>query len=351
MNTDTMTSPGIGLLPSQFATLGGCIIDLLGVNGKRVTAQIAAGAMFRGWAAGFQPTSWPLDPLPNPWLLVGQSNFDGAAVADALGGGIAAANLRITLEDGDSGSPNPVYVAMFGSGNFPYLRATTQPGDYDFDGGENLAFGFADVDGNPVACGYMGACTTYRLDASGNTIGTFTGFPGVFALTDPLYSGVSRPAGYMTPVQAGQAPGVWPVTGWFSVPIDALPALFAAVETGTVHLGINDALSAGDQFYDFTAGLALDVIGIPFTPAPSFATLDLWVWRQLHKFEELTQDLNFPPGYEKALLYALAAEMFTEYPAAAKKFDLEELLAEAEDAVKDLEILNASDAVSMEPPV
>lgn len=79
--------------------------------------------------------------------------------------------------------------------------------------------------------------------------------------------------------------------------------------------------------------------------------LKLWVWRELHKFTGLGQDLNFPPGYAKALLYALMLEMYTEYPAAAKKYDFDELMAEAEDAAKDLDILNVSDAVAAEPPL
>jgi hypothetical protein len=359
MSTETITSPGIGVLniAAGFSVLGGCVIDLLGNNGKRATAQISARSMFKGWQAGYTPTSWPLSPPVNPWLMAGQTTFDGAAVGDLLGGGIQAANLRITLEDGDSGSPNPVYAAMFGTYPFPYLRATAQPANYDFDGGHNLFFGFEDVDGNPVSCGYMGECTTYRLDAAGENYDTFTGFPGVFALTDAFYGSVAKPAHYMTPVQPGAPDGVWPVTGWFPVPDDKLDALYASVLAGRIRVGVNDALSAGDQYYDFTLGLGADVLNIPLLVTPGtlvgdqFAWLDLWVWRQLHQFDALTQDLNFPPGFQQALLYALAVEMFPEFPAAAKKYDLDELMAEADDALRGLEILNTSDAVAMEPPV
>src|SRR4051812_49353899 len=230
MSTETLTSPGIGTLDPAlgFSVLGGCVIDLLGTNGERATAQISARSMFKGWQAGFRPTSWPIGIYVNPWLVVGQTTFDGAALAAHLGGGLAAANIRITLEDGDSGSPNPAYSAMFGSYPFPYLRVTAQPADYDFDGGSNLFFGFEDVLGNPVSCGSMGACTTYRLDAAGANYDTFTGFPGVFALTDPYFAAWTKPAHYMTPVQTGQAAGVWPVTGWFSVPGDKLDELYAA---------------------------------------------------------------------------------------------------------------------------
>jgi hypothetical protein len=276
----------------------------------------------------------------------------------ALGGGLAKANLRITLYDGDSGSPNPVYQTMFGSQfdnhalNKPYLFATSQPAGNDFDGGNNLYFGFEDIDGNPVNCGYMGAATTYRLDEGGNNVESFTGFPGCFALTDDSYAATPHPPEYMLPVQAGQTPGVWPVTGWFSVADDDLPALFEVLETGIVRLGIYDGSSAGDQYYDFTQGLATDVIDIPFLPPATFSGgLDLWVWRELNRFESPEQELNFPPGYAKALMYALAVELFPEYATAATKYDYAELLEDAEAAVRDLERLNQSDAVAQEPAV
>lgn len=344
MSAETINSPGIGNLSNKFAVLGGCVIDIVGTNGKRVTAQISAGRMFKGWVFAGEA-----------WKLVGSTSFDGAALTAALGGGISKANLRITLYDGDSGSPNPVYVAMFGAGSFPYLRSTSQPSNYDFDGGHNLYFGFADIDGNPVSCGYMGDTTTYRLDASGQDYDVFQGFPGTFALTDTTnYPHQTRPSHYMTPVQAGVAAGIWPVTGWFPVPSGSLAALYAVLQTGVMRVGVHD-ISPGDQYYDFTQGLASDVLDIPFdtvppTLTPQNLTLDLWVWRELTKFDRLDREITFGPGYEKALLYALALEMYPEYPAAAEKYDLAELVEEAESAVRDLEILNESDKAAMEPP-
>jgi hypothetical protein len=327
-----------------FAALGGAIIDVVGISGQRVTAQISAGRLFRGWAP------------PSSWLRVGETTFDGDAAIAALGHSIVKANIRITMSDGDSGSPNPVYVAMFGAGAFPYLRSTPQPTNYDFDGGNNLYFGFEDLVGDPVSCGFMGASTTFRLDASHVTYDTFTGWPGIFALTDPYYAAVPKPGHYMNPVQAGQPAGVWPVTGWFQVPGAALAALHAVMATGVIRFGVWD-ISISDQYYDFRLGIATDVIDIPFTtipPAPppdQFSTLDLWVWRQLEEVGDLEESLNFPPGYQKALLYALMVEMFDQYPAAGKRYVFDELQAEAADALKDLETLHASDAVAMEPPI
>jgi len=357
MNPDTMTSPGIGLLGPAFAPLGGAIIDVRGLNGFRATAQIAAGRMFKGWVAGYRPSGWPLVPPVPPWKRVADTTFNGPALVGALGGGLSKANLRVTLFDGDSGSPNPVYQTMFGADfnnhalNIPYFFATSQPAGNDFDGGNNLYFGFEDTSGSPVSCGYMGSKTTYRLDASENTIETYTGFPGCFALTDPDFASTPHPPQYMLPVQTGQPAGVWPVTGWFSVPDTALAALYAVLNTGVVRLGIYD-VSSGDQYYDFTQGLAGDVVDLPFSPPVSyFGNLDLWVWRELNRFDALDQNLNFPPGYAKALMYALGVEFFPEYPAAAQKYDYREFMAEADAAIADLERLNQSDAVAQEPAV
>lgn len=343
MNSDTQISPGIGPLPSSIAALGGCIIDVVGVSGYRVTEEIAAATMFKGWVSG-------IGSAPDPtkiWLVVGTKSVSGSSLAGLLGGGITKANIRITLYDGDSGSPNPVYTAMFGSGAFPYERWTTQPGNYDFDGGTNLWIGFEDAAGNPVNCGYMGTTTTYRLGPEPDfaTIESFTGFPGCFALTDPAYAGVTHPPGYMLPVQVGSADGIWPVTGWFAVPAGSLDELYGAIASGTIRIGVHD-ISPGDQYYDFTLGLPVDVV-VPVVNT----TLDLWVWRELHRFDSLDQDITFPPGYEKALMYALGAEFFPEYPNAAQKYDFAEFEADAAGALADLETLHASNAVAQEPAV
>ena len=347
MNPNTQTSPGIGPLGAQFSALGGVIIDVVGTNGQRLTAQIPAASMFKGWPG-------------LAWQPVGSTTFDGATIEAALGGGIAKANLRVTLVDGDCGSPNPVYVAMFGSGYFPYYRGTPQPPDWDFDAGQNLYFGFADTTGPPCSAVIWASASPIAWTPRGTRTTFSRDFPGTYALWDIVYTVIPHPAHYMAPVQAGVAPGVWPVTGWFAVPDASLAALYDVMLTGTITVGVHD-VGAGDQYFDFTQGLAVDVIDIPIQPPVippeeppdvfGSLLLDLWVWRELHRFSALTQDLNFPPGYGKALLYALMVEMFSEYPAAAKKYDFDELLAETEDAVKDLEVLNVSDAVAAEPPV
>jgi hypothetical protein len=308
----------------------------VGSNGQRLTQQISASRLFKGWTpAGFN------------WLTVIADDLAGIDFATLLGGGLGAANMRITLQDGDSGSPNPVYVAQFGSGNFYYLRSTPQPPDWDFDGGRNLFFGFMDVFGTPVNCGFMGETTTFRLNSSGVTVEHFTGFPGVFGETDPnaIFPGggvIRQPSpAYMPP---------FAVTGWFKVPPASLFDMYQALLSGVLRVGIYD-ISPGDQFFDFTLGLAADVIDIPITtpppipPGPSVNYLDLWVWRLLTQFSSLTESVEFPPGYEKALRYALAAQLAIEYGRDAVTQE-----ALANDAEAAIEGLNASNDLAIEDP-
>lgn len=271
INSDTQVSPGIGDLDDKFSILGGIIIDLVGTSGKRVTAQMAPSSLFKGWTG------------TSEWLIVGATHFNASSILGALGGGIAKANFRITLYDGDCGSPNPVYVAMFlneGASTFPYVRNSPQPRDYDFDGGGGggiLRFGFVGADGIKRLIGLMSSVQTVRLGPSPSytTIDTFTGFVGTFALTDTRSGnnlGYTAPSQYMTPVQSGVANGIWPCTGWMQVPDSLLPDLFAVISTGAIQVGTDD-LTPGDQYWDFTQGLGVDLINIPFevppTPTPT----------------------------------------------------------------------------------
>lgn len=251
-STETMTSPGIGALDSRFSAMGGIIIDVIGANGKRLTAQVPPSKLSNGWA----PAS---DHFYSVWT---QGGFDAYTLQTLLGGGLTKVNIRVTLQDGDSGSPNPVYTAMFGAGNFPYRTAggypASQPAGYDFDAGTDLYVAIRLADGSYINAGYMGLTTTYRLDAGGNNVQSFTGFPGVYALTDSAYSSVTKPPQYTPP---------FAVTGWFSVPSQQLGTLYQTLTTqSTMPIGLWDT-DPGDQYYDFTQGTGDDVVDIPLIPA------------------------------------------------------------------------------------
>ena len=86
----TTTSPTGGPLPGGITEIGGIVIDLQGASGAHVVAQLAASALFSGFANS------------NPFTIGTQGGFN-AGVISALGGGLTSAAIRFTLFDGDTG--------------------------------------------------------------------------------------------------------------------------------------------------------------------------------------------------------------------------------------------------------
>jgi hypothetical protein len=220
-DTNTQVSSGIGPLPANFNSMGGLVIDMIGANGKRLTAQISPTNLRSGSVT---------DIHQNFWAFYTQTGFDTFTLQTLLGGGLQKVNVRVTLQDGDSASPNPVYSAIFGANSMPYSGAgvrcpscmpnnatnnfRSHPPVADFDAGTDLYIAIPLAGGGHLNCGYMGQTTTYQVDANGNTIQSYTGFLGVYALTDDnTFSSSINRRGY-TPF-AG--------TGWFSNPHLTLP--------------------------------------------------------------------------------------------------------------------------------
>jgi hypothetical protein len=48
MAVDPRNSPAGGALPSSITIIGGIVLDLVGTNGQRVIAQLAASSLFQG---------------------------------------------------------------------------------------------------------------------------------------------------------------------------------------------------------------------------------------------------------------------------------------------------------------
>lgn len=186
----------------------------------------------------------------------------------------------MTLSDGDSGSPNPIYAQVFGANTMPYSgpyalmpdalavpgNAASQPPGWDFDAGTNLYIGI-DLGGVYINCGYMGQTPTFRVGANGATDRTFTGFPGVVAMNPSYNAELStnpRYAEFIANINALSAEDrSYAVTGWFSVPSAQLLSLYANLQSsGILSVGLYD-FSPGDQNYDFTQGVGPDVIDIP----------------------------------------------------------------------------------------
>src|SRR5450759_2252218 len=183
-DNNTQLSPGIGPLPATFSFMGGLVIDLVGANGKRFIAQVSPTRLPNGYAS---------DQTQNFWAFWSQIGFDAYTLQTLLGGGLQKVNIRVTLQDGDSGSPNPVYTAVFGANHMPFSgpgaqippmpnipltnNYNRQPPGWDFDAGTDLYIAIPLAGGGYINCGYMGQTSTFRLDANGNTLASYTGFP------------------------------------------------------------------------------------------------------------------------------------------------------------------------------
>lgn len=90
----TNTSPnGLDVTTVGATTVGGIVVDLVGLNGSHVVSQLSASSLYTGYFS------------TNPGTIGTQTGF-GPAVTGALGGGLQNAAFRFTLLDGDSAAGN-----------------------------------------------------------------------------------------------------------------------------------------------------------------------------------------------------------------------------------------------------
>ena len=87
------SSSGVDVTTVGASTVGGIVVDLVGLNGSHVISQLAASTLYEGFYAG------------NPGDIGSQTGFT-AAVTNALGGGLQSASFRFSLFDGDSAFNN-----------------------------------------------------------------------------------------------------------------------------------------------------------------------------------------------------------------------------------------------------
>lgn len=133
----TTTSPAGGALPSAVSPIGGIVSDLIGVNGNRVVSQLAASTLFRGSQGGAAS------------IVIGTQTGFNAATLSALGGGLAQAAFRITLDDGDNApgdtEANENFLRVNGAtvGNFTSVATVLTSGNGTLVAGSQ-GFGFAD---------------------------------------------------------------------------------------------------------------------------------------------------------------------------------------------------------------
>jgi hypothetical protein len=114
-------------------------------------------------------------------------------------------------------------------------------------------------------------------------------------------------------------PGTFPVS---------LQVIDANGITGTVVCSITISMSGGP-------------------PTGTCMWLELYVWRQLHTFTSLSEQVQFPPAYQKALQFALAVELASEFRKKARP-DVIAIADEARGKIANLNISN--DAAKEDPP-
>ncbi|BAY65706.1 hypothetical protein NIES22_58130 [Calothrix brevissima NIES-22] len=122
-----------GVLPTEITSVGGVVLDLVGQNNTRVTSQLGASQLFRGYYHTGNPKAY----RGNPGTIGIDNNFT-SSIIDKLGGGIKELAVRFTLFDGDSG-----------------------PKEKDPDTQNALLL-------NNIDFGYFGQVSTKQTDASGN---------------------------------------------------------------------------------------------------------------------------------------------------------------------------------------
>jgi hypothetical protein len=124
------------LLP-QITPVGGIVLDLVGLNGGRIEAQLPADQLFHGDFASGSPAV----DRGNPGTFGVQTGLSANALR-SLGGGIAAVSVRVTLQNGDTGpgelnrDRNELLVNGLDLGNFSNI-ATEQTSS---DGQTSLSF-------------------------------------------------------------------------------------------------------------------------------------------------------------------------------------------------------------------
>ena len=204
----TFNSPTGNPLPSTVSAVGGIVADLIGTNGARVVAQRAASGLFVGNTPSTQ------------FLNIGtQSGFTSSLVSQ-LGGGLAMAAFRVTLQDGDS-----------------------RTGDFDFNNNWLV------INGSRIQ--NFSNVSTIQTSGTGTPVGTGN-------------------------IANGFGDNLLNTGFFFTNDATALGNIFAALLTGSLTYVYEDS-DPGDQFLDFTQGIDQSLIdvgqGPVVTPNPGTSTV------------------------------------------------------------------------------
>src|SRR5262249_50079715 len=204
----TMTSPtSKGELPAGVTAAGGIVLDLVGVNGRRVVSEVPASSLFRGTFDNGSPPAF----RGNPGTIGIQEGFTPAVLA-ALGGGLSEVAVRLTVFDGDTAAKN-----------------------FDFDDNTLLLNGFTLGDFSDIA--------TQETSQNGQTV--LSSNPGGGFRNEKLDTGFfhSTDPGFLAPFFA------------------------RLTSTGTLTYQLRD-VDPFDNFFDFTQGLDGGLVDVGRPPAP-----------------------------------------------------------------------------------
>lgn len=136
MAIDSNVSPAGGALPSGVTIIGGIVLDLVGVNGQRLIAQLAASDLYEGTVTTSQQ-------------LIGTQTGLTPTFTNTLGGGLSQVAVRVTLFDGDNApsdfdfNQNRLLLNGFDIGNWSEVETITTDGLGNPVSSPRPNFGFA----------------------------------------------------------------------------------------------------------------------------------------------------------------------------------------------------------------
>lgn len=211
----TSTSPfGVDVTTVGASTVGGVVVQMVGLNGASVVSQLAASSLYVGYANA------------NPFTIGTQAGF-GAGITGALGGGISKVAFRFSLYDGDTAAgnfdfnDNVLFVNGLNMGNWSSVATQNTDGAGNI-GGAGSSTGFRD---DTLDTGWFSSTDSTLL---ANLFGTLTSTQQmVFTSqdTDPYDNFYDFTQGIdKSLINVGQGPVVTPPTS--NVPEPASLALF-----------------------------------------------------------------------------------------------------------------------------